>query len=132
MATRSHRSRPAVVTSGAVCVGLLMTASLDPAYATCQHPPTKWAYDQKLSQTWYSDGDICTDIANFPQSIAEIKITARPKHGVAGKNGPFGVAYRPDAGFKGTDSFGYVVISNAGYRGGAGRRADVTITVVVQ
>jgi hypothetical protein len=103
-----------------------------PAMAFCEHPPTKWAFGQQFSQTWITDGEVCKSISNFPENIDEIRITEKAKHGISGKNGRYGVAYKPNPGFKGTDSFTYEVISNANYRKGPGMVATVMITVIVQ
>jgi hypothetical protein len=75
---------------------------------------------------------VCTSTSNHPDNIAAIRILQRPKHGIAGKNGPYGIAYRANPGFKGADSFVYTVTPNANYRGGAGQIATVTINVIVE
>ncbi|HEV7600554.1 MAG TPA: Ig-like domain-containing protein [Bradyrhizobium sp.] len=102
------------------------------AYAKCQHPPTAWQFGQPFVATWRTDGAVCTSTSNHPENIAEIKVTEKPKHGIAGRNGPHGIAYRPTPGFKGSDSFVYTVTSNANYRKGPGLVAHVTINVVVE
>ena len=44
--------------------------------------------------------------------------------------GRFGVADRPNPGFKESDSFSYAVTSNENYRGGAGLVAHVMLNVI--
>jgi len=97
-----------------------------------EHPPTEWRYGQQFSQTWRTNGDVCTSISRHPEQIYEIRITEQAKHGVSGKNGQYGIAYKPTPCFQGTDSFSYVVISNSTFRDGAGLVATVNITVMVE
>jgi hypothetical protein len=111
---------------------LLSIGLCRPAVAACDHEPTKWIFGQSFYQTWRTDGAACASKSNYPENIGEIRIIEKAKHGIFGKNGPFGVAYRPNPGFKGTDSFSYEVISNARYRHGAGVVATVFITVIVE
>ena len=49
-----------------------------------------------------------------------------------GKSGLFGLAYKPNPGFKGTDSLAFAFVSNSSWRGGAGQVANVRITVIVE
>ena len=85
-----------------------------------------------MSSVWRTDGAICTDVPNEHQYIAEIRITERPKHGMLGKAGTFGLAYKPDPGFKGTDLLSFAFVSNSTCRGGAGQVANVSITIIVE
>lgn len=67
---------------------------------------------------------------NNPQYIASIEIENKPAHGLAGRNGPFGVAYQPNPGFKGIDDFTYKVTSNSEYRKGPGWTARVHVRII--
>jgi hypothetical protein len=100
-------------------------------WAKCEHPPVPWSFGSSISSTWrITDGTACASTSLHPENIAKIEIEARPKHGIAGRNGPFGIAYKPKPGFKGTDTFSYAVMPNANYRNGAGGIARVTIHVI--
>ena len=100
--------------------------------ARCERSHIPWRYGQQVSIVWRTDGAVCTDVPNEHQYIAQIRITERPKHGVLGKAGMFGLAYKPDPGFKGTDSLVLAFVSNSNWRGGAGQVANVSITIIVE
>ena len=101
------------------------------AFAVCTHPPIPLAYGSAMNSEWrITDGSSCGSTSNHPEWIGDIVIAAKPSHGVAGRAGKDGVAYQPAPGFKGTDRFVYVVTSNSNWRGGAGQRATVNVTVV--
>lgn len=102
------------------------------AYAGCVHPMTAWQFGSSFVGTWRTDGAVCPSTSNHPENIAAISVVQRPKHGIAGKNGPYGIAYKPDSGFRGNDPFVYTVTSNANYRKGAGHVATVTINVIIE
>ena len=102
------------------------------AYAGCVHPMTAWQFGSSFVGTRRTDGAVCTSTSNHPENIAAISVVQRPKHGIAGKNGPYGIAYKPDSGFRGNDSFVYTVTSHANYRKGAGHVATVTINVIIE
>ena len=86
----------------------------------------------KYRSIWRTDGAVCTDVPREHQYIAEIRITGRPQHGVLGKAGLFGLAYRPAPGFKGTDTLSFAFVSNNKWEGGAGQVANVNITIIVE
>jgi hypothetical protein len=111
--------------------GLLIASSV-PALARCERSHIPWRYGQSVSSVWHTDGAVCTDVPNEHQYIAAIQITERPKHGVLGKAGLFGLAYKPDPGFKGTDTLSFGFVSNNSWRGGPGQVANVSITVIVE
>jgi hypothetical protein len=103
------------------------------AYAACKHPPIPWRFGQQVSTTWRTDGkSVCTSTSNHPEHIERIEIESKPQHGIAGKNGPLGVAYKPDSGFHGLDNFVFAVTSNSTYRKGPGMIARVTVLVIVE
>jgi hypothetical protein len=109
-----------------LCAGMPMVAA-----AKCEHPPVPWSFGSSMHSTWrITGGTPCTSTHLHPENIARIEIEARPKHGVAGKDGPFGVAYKPSPGFKGTDTFSYAVFPSANYRNGAGGVARVTVNII--
>jgi hypothetical protein len=114
-----------------LALGLLIASSI-PAFARCERSHIPWRYGQSVSSTWRTDGDVCTDVPNEHQYIAAIQITERPKHGVLGKAGLFGLAYKPDPGFRGTDTLSFAFVSNGTWRGGPGQVANVSITVIVE
>jgi hypothetical protein len=86
------------------------------AAADCRHDHIHWLFGESTTTDWYTDGTTCLTTMVHPDHIAEIKIKSRPAHGIAGKSGPFGVAYQPRPGFKGADHFVFVVTPNANVR----------------
>jgi hypothetical protein len=101
------------------------------ALAKCEHPLVTWSFGSSMHSTWLTtDGSACVSTHRSPEYIDRIEIEARPKHGIAGKNGRFGVAYKPSPGFKGTDTFSYAVFPSSRYRNGAGGVARVTVNVI--
>jgi hypothetical protein len=114
-----------------LALGLLIALSA-PAWARCERSHISWRYGQQVSSVWRTDGAVCTDVPNEHQYIAAIQITGRPQHGILGKAGTFGLAYKPNPGFKGTDSLAFAFVSNSAWRGGAGQVANVSITIIVE
>jgi hypothetical protein len=110
----------------------LLIASMAPAWARCERSHISWRYGQQVSSVWHTDGAVCTDVPNEHQYIAQIRITERPQHGILGKAGTFGLAYKPNPGFKGTDSLSFAFVSNNSWQGGAGQVANVSITIIVE
>lgn len=99
--------------------------------AKCTHPRIPWAYGRTVHSTWrVTDGTPCKMTNKNPQNIQKMEIELKPSHGIAGKDGPFGVAYKVNDGFKGWDSFVIGVTSNANYRKGAGWVARIIVRVV--
>jgi hypothetical protein len=104
-----------------------------PAAATCFKGPVPWRFGQSISSVWRTtDGSACTSRSNHPENIAQISIVARPAHGIAGRAGVDGVAYKPNSNFNGTDRFTYAVTSNSHCRCGPGRVATIYVEVIVQ
>lgn len=120
------------LSSAIFCAALGVTLPAG-ALAKCAHPPIPWKFGHSIATTWRTnEGSVCQSTSTRPEHISKIEITSKPRHGTAGKDGPYGVAYKPDSGFKGSDTFVYVVTSNSNYRKGAGRVAKVTVLVVVE
>lgn len=112
---------------------LFLIAPLSGAKAVCMHDPVRWEFGQTLAFTWVTDDkSVCTTGHLRPQNIAKIEIETKPKHGIAGKDGPFGIAYKPQPGFHGSDTFTYAITSNSNSVRGAGVVARITIFVTVQ
>jgi hypothetical protein len=110
---------------------LLLVPTL--AEARCTHPGIPWVFGSKTSSTgWITEGSVCTSTNFHPENIGSIEIVSKPRNGIAGKSGLFGVAYKPNPGFKGSDAFTYAVTSNAHYRRGAGLVAYITVYVISQ
>ena len=111
----------------------LLLSSVSNAYAACKHDRIPWRFGQSMASMWVTDDrSVCTSTHNHPEHIAKIEIESRPQHGVAGKSGPFAVAYKPNPGFHGSDAFTYAVTSNDNYRRGAGLVARISVFVTVQ
>jgi hypothetical protein len=102
------------------------------ASAKCEHGPIDWNYGGSVETTWVTDGSACRSRSRHPENVEKIVIETKPRHGVVGKDGPYGVAYLPNPGFKGEDSFSYTVRSNANFRLGAGVVARILVKVLVQ
>ncbi|MCX7308990.1 MAG: hypothetical protein NTZ72_14025 [Afipia sp.] len=102
------------------------------AAAKCEHPPIPWSFGRDaIRSAWrITDGSACSTRMNHPEHIAGIEIENKPKNGIAGRDGPYGVAYQPNNGFKGTDDFSFKVISNSRYRKGAGWVGRVHVRVI--
>lgn len=100
--------------------------------AKCEHFPIPWTFGGPAQlATWrISGGSSCSSTMNHPENIASIEIEIRPKNGIAGRNGPYGVAYQPNSGFKGTDDFTFKVISNSNYRKGPGLIGRTHVRVI--
>jgi hypothetical protein len=82
-----------------------------------------------LASTWHTTGGSpCASTSRHPEHIEKIEIDMKPKHGIAGKNGSFGVAYKPNPGFKGSDSFSYAVTPKYSFRG----PAHVTVFIILE
>jgi hypothetical protein len=70
----------------------------------------RWHFGETRTLTWHSSGgSICaTELA--PASTTEmsnLRIAHRAAHGLAALSGLTGIAYRPQDGFKGQDSFSF-------------------------
>jgi hypothetical protein len=100
---------------------------------SCETSYIPWNFGRSTTSNWTSkNGGVCR-INNFhPEYIAKIEIVDRPHHGAAGMAGRVGVAYKPQTGFQGRDTFTYVVTSNQNFQKGAGITATITINVDVQ
>lgn len=111
------------------CWGLYLSPTA--VYSACKHEAIPWKFGKQVSTTWQTDDkSVCKTANNRPQHIEKIEIVSKPQHGIAGKDGPFAVAYKPEEGL--SDSFVYAVTSNSAYRKGAGLIARVTVLVIVQ
>jgi hypothetical protein len=100
--------------------------------AFCKHPPVHWRYGGSFSSTWFVSQDgVCMSTNNHPDDVSYIKITSPASHGIAGKNGPFGIAYHPSPGFKGSDTFAYTVTSKADSKY-HGQIATISVYVIVE
>jgi len=111
-----------------LALGLLILSSV-PALARCERSHIPWRYGQSVASVWHTDGAVCTDVPERTSVHCAIRITERPKHGALGKAGLFGLAYKPEPGFKGTDTLSFAFVSNSSWRGGPGQ---VSITVIVE
>jgi len=116
-----------------VGVVLALAATAPAAAAGCNGGDVNWHFGKTTRTIWFTSATSpCQSISNHPENIDRIEITERAENGLAGKNGPYGVAYVAKPGFKGTDHFVYSVVSNAHYRKGAGVVSRIEVTVEVQ
>jgi len=110
-----------------------LAASIAGAEARCRHPPTQWRFGQTVSTLWSTDEEsVCTSRNLYPDHIEKIQIVSKPKHGTAGAAGSDSVAYKPNWGYRGSDTFAYIVISSSNAKSGAGRVARVNVFVEVR
>ena len=108
-------------------------APISEAEANCRHPPTHWGFGKTVSTLWTTDEEaVCTSRNIHPENIEKIEIVSKPKHGNAGAAGTDSVAYKPNWGYRGADTFAYAVISNANAKKGAGQVARVNVFVEVR
>jgi hypothetical protein len=108
-------------------------ASISEAEANCRHPPTHWGFGKTVSTLWTTDEEaVCTSRNIHPENIEKIEIVSKPKHGNAGAAGTDSVAYKPNWGYRGSDTFAYAVISNGNAKKGAGQVARVNVFVEVR
>jgi hypothetical protein len=103
------------------------------AHAACKHDGIPWQFGQSIASVWITDDkSVCTSTSNHPEHIEKIEIEMKPEHGIAGKSGPYAVAYKPVLGYHGSDKFTYAVTSNRNYRRGAGLVSRITVLVTVR
>jgi|SRR5581483_4389329 len=103
------------------------------AQAGCRHPPVGWKFGQTVSTLWSTDEEaVCVSRNLHPDQIGKIEIVSKPKHGTAGAAGGDSVAYKPNWGYRGSDTFSYAVISNSNFHKGAGQVARVNVFVEVR
>jgi hypothetical protein len=101
------------------------------AFADCNHPGIPWRFGATFTSTWVTTGgSICKSRNKHVEHIASITMVTKASHGIAGPAELFAVAYKPDAGFRGSDFFEYAVTSNANYRKGPGLVAYVKVNVI--
>jgi hypothetical protein len=111
----------------------MQIGTLSEAHAACRHDRMPWRFGETMASVWVTDDkSVCTSTHSHPENIAKIEFESKPQHGIAGKSGPYAVAYRPNAGFHGSDTFTYAVTSNSNAHRGAGRVARITVFVTVQ
>jgi hypothetical protein len=85
------------------------------AHAACKHDRIPWRFGDSITSEWITDDkSVCTSTNTYPKNISRIEIETKPQHGTAGKAGPFAVAYKPNPGFHGSDTFMYAVFPNDG------------------
>ena len=109
-------------------IAVLLVALPAVAQGNC-HERVHWTFGRSTTSTWHvSGGAACSMTNTRPQHIAKIDIDSNAKNGVVGKSGPFGVVYKPNFGFKGSDSFSFSITSNESYDKGAGYVAHVLIS----
>jgi len=110
-----------------------LLAPISAAHANCRHPPTGWRFGQTVSTLWTTDGEaVCIARNIHPENIEKIQIVSKPRHGTAGAADTDSVAYKPNWGYRGSDTFTYVVISNGNAKNGAGQIARVNVFIEVR
>ena len=111
----------------------LLVGPVSSAEARCRHPPVAWKFGQTVSSLWSTDEEaVCISRNLYPDQIEKIQIVSKPQHGTAGAAGGDSVAYKPNWGYRGSDAFTYIVISNGNTEKGAGRVARVNVFVEVR
>lgn len=111
----------------------VLAGAVSSADARCRHPPVGWKFGQTVSSLWSTDEEaVCISRNLYPDQIEKIQIVSKPQHGTAGAAGADSVAYKPNWGYRGSDAFSYIVVSNGNARKGAGRVARVNVFVDVR
>ncbi len=112
---------------------LALFAPLSGAQAKCKHEPSHWRFGKTVSVLWSTDEEaVCTARNIHPEKIERIEIASKPKHGSAGVAGTESIAYKPNWGYRGRDTFTYVIRSSANAKNGAGQIARVNVFVEVR
>jgi hypothetical protein len=96
-------------------LGLIILIALLPAstssLAFCRNPGLgRWHFGEARRLNWHSTGgDTCAvELSPDPRTqMANLRISARARHGLAARSGLTGIAYKPNEGFKGVDTFSF-------------------------
>ena len=120
--TRSANGRPSPAPRRAVLFGCLTlfgvltigiaARSLDlPPLSECQSAPVRLALGSEATATMTTGaGAACAIVLVAPAiNVADLKIVVAPQHGTATPRGRTGAIYRPDAKYRGDDSFEFVL-----------------------
>jgi hypothetical protein len=113
-----------------VVIGLM----LFPLAAKADCPSVRWnfMFGQETTTSRETDGAPCTfrmtDVGG-DRAVYGVEVPVPPKHGSAAPTGRAIVVYRPQAGFKGEDSFVFELV---GKMGGNPTSAKVRVTVTVK
>jgi hypothetical protein len=79
--------------------------------AFCSNPGLgRWHFGEARRLNWHTTGgDTCAvELSPHRQTqMADLRISARARHGLAARSGLTGMAYKPNEGFKGVDTFSF-------------------------
>jgi len=79
--------------------------------AFCNNPGLgRWHFGEARRLNWHTTGgDTCAvELSPHRQTqMADLRISARARHGLAARSGLTGIAYKPNEGFKGVDTFSF-------------------------
>ena len=113
-------------------VALLMMLS-KPADAGCRVAGFRFSWGSDTSASMMVTGGSTCAInlrAGASSAFESIRISSRPAHGTTGSSGSYSVAYRPNAGFTGSDSFAFTVTGRG--REASSKSTTVRVSVTVQ
>lgn len=96
-------------------LGLIILMAVLPAstssLAFCSNPGLgRWHFGEARRLNWHSTGGDTCAVELSPDrrtQMANLRISARARHGLAARSGLTGIAYKPDEGFKGVDTFSF-------------------------
>ncbi len=110
-----------------------LVAPMSAVQAKCKHEPSHWRFGKTVSVLWSTDEEaVCTSRNIYPEKIEKIEIASKPRHGSAGVAGTESVAYKPNWGYRGSDTFTYIIFSSDNAKNGADQIARVNVFVEVR
>jgi hypothetical protein len=130
-----YRTPENVMTKVTLVAFAALIGSANPADAGCHVGRFRFSFDSDSSANMLVTGGSTCAInlwAGLSTAYESIRITSRPAHGTAASSGNYSVAYRPNAGFRGTDSFAFTVRGTGRVRPGVVRSSTIQVSVTVQ
>ena len=95
----------------AVIVLLAVLPASTSSLASCSNPGLgRWHFGEARRLNWRTTGGDACAIELSPDrrtEMADLRISARARHGLAARSGLTGIAYKPNEGFKGVDTFSF-------------------------
>jgi hypothetical protein len=114
------------------CFVFLTLGGISQASADCNVERLgKWHFAEVRTLSWHSSGGAICAMELAPAStttLNNLRVVRRAMHGLAALSGLTGIAYRPQDGFRGRDSFSFSV-SGAGNQSKGTTLVTVNVTV---
>jgi hypothetical protein len=108
---------------------------LCPADAGCRFSAFRFSWGSNTSTNVLVTGGSTCAInlrAGSSSAFQSIRISSRPAHGTAGAASSYSVAYRPNAGFRGSDSFAFTVSGKSAQTNNMVKSTTIQVSVTVQ